>query len=49
MRKRLIKGDFENKTEYQTIELIKQVNIKIMDLKKDLHIVDLENVLWKTV
>ena len=30
---RLIKGDFENKTEYEILQLIKQVNIKIMVLK----------------
>jgi len=30
---RLIKGDFENKTEYETHQLIKPVSIKIMALK----------------
>ena len=30
---RLIKGDFENKTEYETSPLIKQENIKPMALK----------------
>jgi len=27
---RLIKGDFDNKTEYETLQLIKLKNIKIM-------------------
>ena len=30
---RLIKGDFENKTEYETSPLEKQQNLKIMALK----------------
>ena len=30
---RLVKGDFDNKTEYDCLQLNKQENIKIMDLK----------------
>ena len=38
---RLVKGDFNNKTEYEKChQLIKQKNIKIIGFK-NLHIVDL--------